>query len=137
MHPTYANPATGDRGARQQELHFGRNVPATNTLTKPAAQAAPIRVVVKPIASGKWRASLDGKVLCTAAAPLVTAARVLIAKGANPARSIEMWHRRADAWALRGQLGPVAAVRLEGERRATHSARNGSPVNFHDGRAIQ
>ena len=50
-------------------------------------------------------------------APLVIAARILIGKGADPTRIIEVWHRGADAWALRGQLGPVAAVRLAGERR--------------------
>jgi hypothetical protein len=131
-----ANPATGDRGAQQRELHFGRNAAATNNLTRLAAQDAPLRLVVKPTASGKWRASFDGKALCTAAAPLVIAARVLIAKGANPACTIEMWHRDADTWALQGQLGAVAVVRLHGERKAAYPARNGSPVDLCDGRAI-
>jgi hypothetical protein len=130
MNAPNANPATGDRGARQRELHFGRNAAATNNLTRLAAQDAPLRVVVKPTASGKWRASFDGKALCTAAAPLVIAARVLIAKGTNPARTIEMWHRDADAWALRGQLGAVAAVRLDGEKQAKCRARNRVPVRF-------
>jgi hypothetical protein len=92
-------------------------------------QAAPIRIDVRPTASGrKWRASLDGKALGATTAPLVTAARYLIGKGVDPCRTVEMWHQHADAWALRGQIGAIAAVILDGEKKLQGHARNGSPV---------
>jgi hypothetical protein len=71
---------------------------------------------VEQAGGGKWRASLGGQVLCKSPAPLVIAARILIGHGADPTCIIELWHQGAEAWALRGQLGPVAAVRLDGER---------------------
>jgi hypothetical protein len=86
---------------------------------------------VKPTSSGqKWRAYLDGKLLCASSAPLVTAARLLIARGFDPSHTIEIWHQRADAWSLRGRLGAVAGARLEGERKAQRRARNGSPARL-------
>ena len=85
-----------------------------------ASISRPLRLVVEPVGSGKWRASLDSKVLCTSPSPLVIAARILIGKGVDPACIIEVWHQGSDAWALRGQLGPVAAVRLDGERARAH-----------------
>jgi hypothetical protein len=89
--------------------------------------AAPIRIDVKPTASGrKWRVSLDGKALGASTSPLVTAARYLIGKGVDPGRTVEMWHQHADAWALRGQIGAIAAVVLDGEKRPQDHARNGS-----------
>jgi hypothetical protein len=76
----------------------------------------------------KWRASLDGEALCISASPLVASARILIAKGYDPSSIIELWHQHADAWALRGKLGTVAAVVLDGERKAPRCAKNSPPV---------
>jgi hypothetical protein len=91
-------------------------------------QAAPIRIDVKPTASGrKWRASVDGKALGASTSPLVMAARILIGKGVNPARTVEMWCQHADAWSLRGQLGAVAATLIDGEK-AQRCAKNGPPM---------
>jgi hypothetical protein len=89
---------------------------------------APIRIGVAPMARGKWRATFNGKTLCVAAAPLVKAARILIALGHDPAHTIELWHANATAWALRGKLGVVAATVLDGERKAQRCARNGPPI---------
>lgn len=52
MRSTYANPATGDRGARQQELHFGRNVVTAeiNNHCTEAAQAPSGPPDAKPFA---------------------------------------------------------------------------------------
>jgi hypothetical protein len=94
-----------------------------------ARLSRPLRVVVKPSTGGKWSAELDGEVLCVASAPLVVAARVLVNKGADPDYIIEAWRLGSDTWALRGRLGVIANIRLDGERRASHSARNGSPVD--------
>jgi hypothetical protein len=92
--------------------------------------ASPNRLQVTPTASGrKWRASLNGTTLCVSASPLITSARILIAKGFDPTCVIEMWHDRADAWSLRGQLGAVAATLADGET-AKRPAKNRAPVDF-------
>ena len=99
--------------------------------------AAPIRIVIAPTASGrKWVSSLNDKTLCISASPLVMASRLLIAERFDPNSIIEMWHRHADAWALRGRLGAVAAVIIDGEKKPTQwsriggrAARNGQPIS--------
>jgi hypothetical protein len=88
----------------------------------------PVRIDVAPMAHGKWRATLDGKVLCVVTAPLVVAARLLIARGVDPTRIIEMSHGDAEAWSLRGKLSTVAATVLDGETTGQRRAKNGSPV---------
>jgi hypothetical protein len=96
-----------------------------------AASAAAIRVTVTPTDSGrKWRAVVAGKALCVAAAPLVHSARILLANGRDPSATLELWHQRAECWALRGRLGAVAATPLEGERRASRRATNRVAVRF-------
>ena len=93
--------------------------------------AAPIRIVVAPTASGrKWVSSLNDKTLCISASPLVMASRLLIAQRFDPNSIIEMWHHHADAWALRGRLGAVAAVIIDGEKKPTQPAKNGPPIRF-------
>jgi hypothetical protein len=96
----------------------------------------PIRIDVAPMAHGKWRATFDGKTLCQATAPMVKAVRILSAEGYDPSSIIEMWHQRAEAWSLRGQLGAVAAVVLDGERTAKRRAKNGPPARFPKAAAI-
>ena len=61
---------------------------------------------------------------------MVKAARILIAKGYDPSSIVELWHQHADAWALRGKLGAVAAVVLDGERKVTQPTKNGPPAGF-------
>lgn len=79
-------------------------------------QLAPLQILITSKASGrKWRASFGGETLCVSASPLITSARILIAKGLDQTRIIEMWHDHADTWSLRGQLGAVAATRIDGE----------------------
>jgi hypothetical protein len=115
------------REPRANDLLAGINCLATS---KPChVQVASIRIDVKPTASGrKWRASLDDKFLCASSAPLVTAARLLFARGFDSSCIIEMWHQGADSWALRGRLGAVAAVVLDGERKAQRHAKNGASI---------
>jgi len=104
----------GTGGARQQ-CPFGLNVNA--------AEHSEIRIVVKRSANGrKWQASLNGQPLCKSAAPLIKAARRLIEMGADPRRTIELWHLGASSWAMRGVLGAVASTTIDGERKATHFA---------------
>ena len=92
---------------------------------------APIRIVIAPTASGrKWVSSLNDKTLCISASPFVMSSRLLIAQRFDPNSIIEMWHRHADAWALRGRLGAVAAVIIDGEKKPTQPAKNGPPIRF-------
>ena len=92
--------------------------------------AAPIRIVIAPTESGrKWVSSLNDK-LCISASPLVMASQLLIAERFYPNSIIEMWHHHADAWALRGRLGAVAALIIDGEKKPTQPAKNGPPVQF-------
>ena len=91
--------------------------------------AAPIRIVIAPTASGrKWVSSLNDKTLCISASPLVMASRLLIAQRFDPNSIIEMWHQHSNAWALRGELGAVAAVVLDGEKKPAQPAKNAPPV---------
>jgi len=100
-------------------------------MSKRKSVPAPIRIDVSPMARGKWRATtVGGETLCIAAAPLVKAARILIAKGYDPSSIVELWHQHATAWALRGMLGAVAAVVLDGERKVTQPTKNGPPAGF-------
>lgn len=97
-------------------------------LTSTASSA--LRIVIEPTASGrKWIARLGGRVLCIAAALFVQSARVLLAEGWSPDTWIEMWRPGSTEWALRGRVGLVAAVVLDGER----IAKNDPPVGD-DGR---
>jgi hypothetical protein len=97
--------------------------------------AALIHIDVELMARGKWRATFHGQTLCTAAAPMVKAARILSAKGYDPSSIIEMWHDQTDTWSLRGQLGAVAATLLDGET-ATRPAKNGPLARFPRAAAI-
>jgi hypothetical protein len=94
------------------------------------AELAPLRISITPTAKGrKWRASFGGETLCVSASPLITSARILIAKGLDQTRTIEMWHDHADTWSLRGQLGAVAATRIDGET-ALCPAKNRALAHF-------
>jgi hypothetical protein len=65
----------------------------------------------------KWRANFGTIILCVAASPMIHSARILLARGLDPSITIEMWHRAASEWSLRGKLAAVAAVAIEGELR--------------------
>jgi hypothetical protein len=107
--------------------------------------AAPIRIDVAPTESGrKWRAIFDSKVLCTAAAPLVKAARILIAKGHDPSRLIEVSRQHAAhgpcAANLVRSLRPssMANARPKGMPRTTRPFDfRGNPRSSIDGRAAR
>ena len=123
-------------GAASETAESGSNLidrgkinPLNNQNSSGLQVTAPIRIDVSPMARGKWRATLDGKVLCVVTAPLVVAARLLIARGVDPTRIIEMSHGDAEAWSLRGKLSTVAATVLDGETKAQRRAKNGSPVH--------
>jgi hypothetical protein len=93
------------------------------------ADQRPLRIVVKPTASGKkWRATVDGEAICVSASPFVQSARILLEMGYPADAVIEMWHVGATDWALRGQLGAVAATVIDGEK-VSAPAKNAPPVN--------
>jgi hypothetical protein len=67
---------------------------------------------------GKFVASLDGRQLCVSRQPLLDAARILLAEGADPADTVAMRHAGSDHDAMTATVG--AAERLtvrEGARR--------------------
>jgi hypothetical protein len=99
-------------------------------------QAAAFRITIAPMARGKWKVTYNDKTLCIAAAPMVKAARILIAEGHDPSSIVEMWHQHADAWALRGKLGAVALTVLDGERAAQRRAKN-RPLDRTSGKAAK
>lgn len=119
-------------GPRGDDL-AGRQINSVATPERQSLQdqcrAAPIRIGVAPMACGKWQATFNGDTLCTVTAPMVKAARILIAKGFDSFSVIEMWHEDADAWALRGNLGAVAATLIDGQK-AQRPAKNGPPIRF-------
>jgi len=98
--------------------------------TTPVKPAAPLRIEIEPIGSGrKWTASLDGRVLCVTVWPFVKSARLLLAEGYPADAVIEMWRPNGDEFALRGHLDTVAATVIDGET-ASRCAKNGVPIRF-------
>jgi hypothetical protein len=89
-----------------------------------------LQIFVSPTLRGrKWRATLASRTVCIATAPLITSARILISEGADPNCIIEMWHVGALTWALRGELGGVAATLMDGET-ASGAAKKRRSVRF-------
>ena len=68
---------------------------------------------------------------------LELAERQIVREGVDPAHIIEMWHQHSNAWALRGELGAVAAVVLDGEKKPPQPAKNAPPVRFNGKTALQ
>jgi len=92
--------------------------------------APPLYIVIVPTANGrKWIARLGERQICRSTTPLVISARLLLGEGYSADTLIEVWRPDADAWAMRGRLGAVAATLLDGET-ASRSAKNGVPVRF-------
>ena len=121
-------PPAGD-GRRYWVDQLGGKINLPNNQNNDGLQvAAAIRIEIAPTAHAKWRATFNGETLCIVAAPMVKAARILIGRGHDPACIVELWHIDAAEWALRGKLGAVAEVILDGERMAQRCARNRPPV---------
>ena len=96
--------------------------------TMPIKSAAPLRIVIDATASGrKWTARLGDRVLCVTAWPIGMSARLLLAEGFPADAVIEIWRPNRDEWALKGRLGAVAAIVIDGET-APRRAKNGSPA---------
>jgi hypothetical protein len=116
-------------GVRRDDQHRSK-ISSSNNPRRPTASIAPIRIVVAPtVNGGKWVATFDGETICTSSSPLVRTARTLLDKGFAPGTAIEMWREGADAWALRGRIGAVAATLIDGET-AKRPAKNGAPIRF-------
>ena len=73
----------------------------------------PIRIVVSGGAGGRqerFSAFLGEECLCTAREPLLSAARVLLARGIPPTTVLQMQHRGSATLSLRGEVGKLAAL---------------------------
>jgi hypothetical protein len=122
------------RGRHSREDIKEKQINSVDTVSRGAGQRRPVadqclRIAVTA-SGGKWRAVFGGKLVCVSSCPFVMAARALITRGFDPNCVIEMYHAGADAWALRGRLGAVAATLLDGEQKGPRCARNGAPVRF-------
>lgn len=73
-----------------------------------------IDIVALPPKAGQdhqqWQAWLDDELLCTAREPLLSAARVLLARGASPDETLTMRHRDADHVSLISTVGKAAKL---------------------------
>lgn len=80
-----------------------------------------IMIEVRPTGHGRFTASTDGEVLCVSRTPLLSAARVLLQRGADPGSVIAMRHVGSQVTAMRGTVG--AAARLTIEKSDMHPMR--------------
>lgn len=70
-----------------------------------------MKITVAGIGGGRFRASLDGRVLCKSSrTPFLDAARVLLKEGQDPKREIEMIHDGQIIVSMRGTIGVLAGL---------------------------
>jgi hypothetical protein len=114
-----------DSGEVRSADQLGGPVGSHNSASRDSLQ-----ILVSPTGRGrKWRAALNGKVLCVSTSPLITSARILMSQGFDPNCIVEMVRAGTNAWSLRGGLEAVAAILMDGET-ASRSAKNGVPVHY-------
>ncbi len=80
-----------------------------------------IRIVVSPCSGSSpaaFDAVLDGRALCRSQHPLLDAARVLAKEGCDQNTTLEMWHKGATEFALRGRLGDLALLTVRNGHNA-------------------
>jgi len=67
---------------------------------------------------GRFYGWIDGKLVVTSTTPFLSAARVLLAQGLDPATVLQMRHRKTETDSLRGPMGEAAklAVNETGSR---------------------
>jgi hypothetical protein len=67
-------------------------------------------IIIKPASPGKFEAYEGDRLLCVSRQPLLDAARVLLAEGADPDTPIAMRHVGADYDALTSTVGGAAKL---------------------------
>jgi hypothetical protein len=79
-------------------------------------------IVVSPASTpGRFEARLDGELLCAARTPLLSAARVLLDRGASPTDTITMRHAGSHTVAMRSTVGVAAKLTVD------ETSGNGTP----------
>jgi hypothetical protein len=92
---------------------------AADTAVRPVD---PVVILVASVGRGRFRASLDGRVLVSSTTtPLLDAARVLAGKGVDPATRIVMRHEGKDYDALTSTVAAAAKLTVK------ESTRDGKP----------
>jgi hypothetical protein len=109
---------------RTQGLEADQLGGPVGTTTLRSSDTRQLRLTIIPDGNGRWRAYLAGELISHASSPFIHSARILLSRGHHELAVLELWHRGAEHWALRGRLGEVAAHRMEGERKAPESTRN-------------
>ena len=67
---------------RNAKPSSSRSVQPIGPSGSPTLTVVPLRIMIEPNASGrKWRASLNGNVLCPSASPFILSARVCLSDG--------------------------------------------------------
>ena len=84
---------------------------------------------------GLYDARCDGRYLVTSTCPFIDGCRVLLAWGYDPEANVVMRHIGSDTAALRGRIGVVASVEINGHGTGFRRARAGAKapsVHFND-----
>ena len=104
----------GIRWERRGTLAEGSSKP---TATSAAPSPRGMLIVVKEYKRrGLFDAYFDGRWLCRSHAPLLSAARVLLAEGIPPETPIMMRHQGSETISLRSTVGGAAALVVESSR---------------------
>ncbi len=69
-----------------------------------------LTITISPAGKGSYHARLGSRLLCTSKTPFFSAARVLIADGADPTTTLAMAREGSAVVDLRGMLGPAAGL---------------------------
>jgi hypothetical protein len=102
--------------------------PDTTQVINTIVPASALRLVIEPTPNGrKWTARLNDRVICCSVWPFVKSARLLLAEGHPADTMVEVWRPNTAEWAMRGRLGPVAAMVIGGET-SSRRAKNRSPT---------
>jgi len=78
-------------------------------------------IIVSPAQPGRFEARLDGEVLCTSRTPFLSAARVLLTRGALPDDQLAMSHAGSNTAAMRAAVGAAAKLTVD------ETSGNGTP----------
>jgi hypothetical protein len=83
-----------------------------------------MRIDVRKLTNTVYEASLNGEVLCRSRMPLLSAARVLLGRGADPDIELRMVRFGSDTTVVRARLGDAAGLTVhEGDKSGPRFAK--------------
>jgi hypothetical protein len=87
----------------------------TRPRSKNVGSQAVLTIIVEPAPKGRHHAYLNGRLLCTSAAPFCESARILLAEGIDPATPLEMKHAGRDLVILSATVGTAARLTVSND----------------------